>query len=133
MKKYSVCAANLVLVFAQKLNNAILKVFFDLIRNILCTKEFNYQIYWENMVRAIVLGGSRGIGKAIADCLKSINIDVFATSKKDVDTSDLSSVKKFLEKNTQTDILVLNTGGPSPKLFQQLLKRIGNYIIINYF
>ncbi|MDH3341339.1 MAG: SDR family oxidoreductase [Nitrosopumilus sp.] len=72
------------------------------------------------MVRAIVLGGSRGIGKAIADCLKSINIDVFATSKKDIDTSDLSSVKKFLEKNTQTDILVLNTGGPFPKLFSTI-------------
>ena len=72
------------------------------------------------MTRAIVLGGSRGIGKAIADCLKSINIDVFATSKKDVDTSDLCSVKKFLKKNTQTDILVLNTGGPSPKLFSTI-------------
>ena len=72
------------------------------------------------MARAIVLGGSRGIGKAIADCLKSINIDVFATSKKDVDTSDLSSVKKFLEENTQADILVLNTGGPFPKLFSTI-------------
>ena len=29
----------------------------------------------------------------------------------------MKSVKKFLEKNTQTDILVLNTGGPSPKPF----------------
>ena len=69
------------------------------------------------MTKAIVLGGSRGIGKAISDSLKSIKIDVFATSKNDVDTSDLNSVRKFLEKNTQTDILVLNTGGPSPKPF----------------
>ena len=69
------------------------------------------------MTKAIVLGGSRGIGKAISDALKTIEIDVFAASKKDVDTSDLKSVKKFLEKNTQTDILVLNTGGPSPKPF----------------
>jgi len=70
------------------------------------------------MTRAIVLGGSRGIGKAISDALKSIDIDVFATSKKDIDTSNLDSVKKFLEKNTQTDILVLNTGGPAPKPFK---------------
>ena len=69
------------------------------------------------MTKAIVLGGSRGIGKAISEALKTIEIDVFAASKKDVDTSDLNSVKKFLEKNTQTDILVLNTGGPSPKPF----------------
>lgn len=69
------------------------------------------------MTKAIVLGGSRGIGKAISDSLKTIEIDVFAASKKDIDTSDLNSVKKFLEKNTQTDILILNTGGPSPKPF----------------
>ena len=69
------------------------------------------------MTKAIVLGGSRGIGKAISNSLKSIEIDVFAASKKDIDTSDLNSVKKFLEKNTQTDILILNTGGPDPKPF----------------
>jgi len=69
------------------------------------------------MTRAIVLGGSRGIGKAISDALKSIDIDVFATSKNDIDTSNLDSVRTFLEKNTQTDILVLNTGGPAPKPF----------------
>ena len=47
------------------------------------------------MTNAIVLGGSRGIGKAIAESLKSIGIDVFAASKKDIDTSDLDSVKNF--------------------------------------
>ena len=69
------------------------------------------------MTKAIVLGGSRGIGKAISNSLKSIEIDVFAASKKDIDTSDLNSVKKFLEKNSQTDILILNTGGPPAKQF----------------
>ena len=69
------------------------------------------------MNKAIILGGSRGIGKAISESLKSIEIDVFATSKKDIDTSDLNSVKKFLKKNTQTDILILNTGGPPAKQF----------------
>mgnify|MGYP006437007495 CR=1 FL=1 len=69
------------------------------------------------MTKAIVLGGSRGIGKSISNALKTIEIDVFAASKKDIDTSNLNSVKEFLEKNTQTDILVLNTGGPAPKPF----------------
>ncbi len=72
------------------------------------------------MTRAIVLGGSRGIGKAISESLKSIGIDVFAASKNDIDTSDLNSVKKFLETHNQTDILILNTGGPAPKEFSTI-------------
>ena len=72
------------------------------------------------MTKAIVLGGSRGIGKSISDALKSIEIDVFAASKNDIDTSNLTSVKKFLEKYTQTDILILNTGGPTPKQFSDI-------------
>lgn len=69
------------------------------------------------MTSAIVLGGSRGIGKAISESLKSLKIDVFAASKNDIDTSNLDSVKNFLEKHNQTDILILNTGGPVPKQF----------------
>jgi len=72
------------------------------------------------MTKAIVLGGSRGIGKAISDSLKSIEIDVFPASKKDIDTSDLNSVKKFLDIHYETDILILNTGGPEPKLFSTI-------------
>ena len=72
------------------------------------------------MTNAIVLGGSRGIGKAISESLKLIEIDVFAASKKDIDTSDLNSVKKFLKTHNQTDILVLNTGGPAPKQFSTI-------------
>lgn len=69
------------------------------------------------MTNAIVLGGSRGIGKAIAESLKSLEIDVFAASKNDIDTSELSSVKDFVKNHSQTDILILNTGGPPPKPF----------------
>ena len=78
------------------------------------------------MTKAIVLGGSRGIGKSISNALKTIEIDVFATSKNDIDTSDLNSVRKFLEKNTQTDILVLNTGGPEPKPFSTITEEDWN-------
>jgi len=72
------------------------------------------------MTKAIVLGGSRGIGKAISDSLKTIKIDVFAASKNDIDTSNLNSVKKFLEIHNETDILILNTGGPEPKSFSTI-------------
>ena len=72
------------------------------------------------MTKAIVLGGSRGIGKAISNSLKSIEIDVFSASKKDIDTSNLESVNKFLETHNETDILILNTGGPEPKSFSTI-------------
>jgi len=72
------------------------------------------------MTKAIVLGGSRGIGKAISDSLKTIDIDVLATSQKDIDTSNLNSVKEFLKNNSETDVLILNTGGPKPKPFSTI-------------
>ena len=78
------------------------------------------------MTKAIILGGSRGIGKAISDSLKLIEIDVFPASKKDIDTSNLDSVKKFLEIHNQTDILILNTGGPQPKLFTTITEEDWN-------
>jgi 3-oxoacyl-[acyl-carrier protein] reductase len=78
------------------------------------------------MTRAIVLGGSRGIGKAIGDSLKSINCDVFAASKNDIDTSNLGMVKKFLDIHKETDILVLNTGGPTAKEFSNVTEEEWN-------
>lgn len=71
------------------------------------------------MKKAIVLGGSRGIGKAIADSLKTIDCDVTVTSRKELDTSNLDSVKKFAQ-DKETDILVLNTGGPPAKEFSSV-------------
>ena len=70
-----------------------------------------------NMNKAIVIGGSRGIGLAIAQSLKEIGFDVVSTSKKDLDTSNLSSVKSFVKTHNKTDVLVLNTGGPPLKEF----------------
>ena len=64
------------------------------------------------MKKAIILGGSRGIGKAISDSLKKLDLEVLSASSTDIDTSDLDSVNEFAEKNNVTDILVLNSGGP---------------------
>ncbi|RDJ32204.1 MAG: SDR family NAD(P)-dependent oxidoreductase [Crenarchaeota archaeon] len=72
------------------------------------------------MSKAIVFGGSRGIGKAIANSLNELGFDVIATSKKHVDTSDISSIKNFITSNNETDILVLNTGGPPAKEFYSI-------------
>jgi len=88
-----------------------------------CCDNLNYEYFMNhnscdcNMANAIVIGGSRGIGKAISDGLKSIGCDVVSTSKKELDTSDLNSVKNFVQNHKETDILVLNTGGPKAKEF----------------
>ena len=72
------------------------------------------------MKKAIILGGSRGIGKAISDSLKKLDLEVLSASSTDIDTSDLESVNKFAEKNSTTDILVLNTGGPPIIEFEKI-------------
>jgi len=77
--------------------------------------------------KAIVIGGSRGIGKAIKDSLRSIGYDVVSTSKKELDTSNLDSVKKFIENNKETDILILNTGGPPAKEFYSITEEEWNH------
>ena len=69
------------------------------------------------MSKAIVIGGSRGMGKAISSSLSSIGYDVIATSKTELDTSNLNSVKDFVQNHNETDVLVLNTGGPPAKEF----------------
>ncbi len=69
------------------------------------------------MKNAIVIGGSRGIGHAISKSLEEIGLQVLTTSKTELDTSDLSNVKDFVSSHKDTDVLVLNTGGPPAKDF----------------
>ncbi|SVD78827.1 uncharacterized protein METZ01_LOCUS431681, partial [marine metagenome] len=73
--------------------------------------------------KAIVLGSSKGIGKAIADQLSGLNLDVVTVSSKTLDTSNLSQVKSFIKKHKNTDILVLNTGGPPPIDFKNITEK----------
>lgn len=76
------------------------------------------------MTKAVVMGGSRGIGRAIADSLSSEGVDTYAASSSDVDTSDIQSVREFASKKCNgVDILVLNTGGPPPMTFSQITEK----------
>ena len=67
-------------------------------------------------MKSIVLASSKGIGKGIADELEKFG-DVIRTSSKELDTSDMNQVHKFVDNQEPTDILVLNTGGPPAKDF----------------
>ena len=74
--------------------------------------------------RALILGGSKGLGKAIANELKKNCRSVETFSSKDIDTSNLNSVKNFIKKYKTTDILVLNSGGPQPLSFKDIDEKI---------
>ena len=69
---------------------------------------------------AIVIGGSRGIGRAIAESLRAAGYGVTATSRADIDTSDLEGTMAFARSHPETDILVLNTGGPPARAFDDV-------------
>lgn len=72
------------------------------------------------MKKALILAGSRGIGRGIAESLKDINCSVRVTSSKELDTSDINSVDRFIDTLEDLDILVLNTGGPPAKNFYDI-------------
>ncbi len=79
--------------------------------------------------KSIVLAGSKGIGKAISKNLSLISRKTIALSSKDLDTSKIGDVKKFVKKYKNADVLVLNTGGPESLDF----KKITNKIWLKYF
>ena len=70
--------------------------------------------------KAIIIGGSKGIGNEIAKELKKIKVNCLSCSRKDIDTSNIQSVKKFIKVNKNADILILNSGGPPPLKFNQI-------------
>lgn len=74
------------------------------------------------MKKGLVLGASKGIGKEIYSKLKELGIKLDGTSRKNLDTSKIDNVEKFLKRKLTYDILVLNTGGPPKKKFNNIEK-----------
>jgi 3-oxoacyl-[acyl-carrier protein] reductase len=74
-------------------------------------------------IKSIILGGSRGIGKEIFKELTKLSYKVVKCSSKDIDTSNLKSVEKFIKKNKTADVLILNTGGPPAKDFYKISEK----------
>lgn len=77
-------------------------------------------------MKALILGGSKGIGKSIKENLKELNYKIISPSRRELDTSKTISVKKFLKKNKNFDVVVLNTGGPPPKNFFDINEKLWN-------
>jgi len=73
--------------------------------------------------KAIILGGSKGIGRAIAKSINSLCNEVIACSRKEIDTSNLLSVNNFIKKHKSTDVLLLNSGGPPAIDFKNIEKK----------
>ena len=80
--------------------------------------------------KAVILGGSKGIGRAIYLDLKKLKIKkIVKCSSKDIDTSNIKSVQSFAKKHPVVDIIVLNTGGPPNIDFE----KITNELWLKYF
>lgn len=87
--------------------------------------------------KAIVIGGSKGLGKEIVNNLKKLKIKTISCSRKQIDTSDINSVEKFIKNHNQVDILVLNTGGPPPLRFNEIKindwQKYFNQLFLSFF
>ena len=69
------------------------------------------------MKTALIIGSSKGIGRSIKKRLNELKIQIIAPPRKELDTSNLDSVKKFIKSLKSIDYLILNTGGPPAKEF----------------
>lgn len=71
-------------------------------------------------MKAVILGGTSGIGKSIAQNLKGTCKKVIPLGSRDINTSSLESVEIFCKKYYGPDVLVLNTGGPPDIKFKKI-------------
>lgn len=62
--------------------------------------------------RALVTGGSRGIGQAVAQLLRERGVEVWTPERRELDLSDAASIDAFLAQHPDLpiDILVNNAG-----------------------
>ena len=84
-------------------------------------------------MRALITGGSRGIGKAIVSKFVENSIEVIVPTRKELDLSSDNSIEKFsTEFNTPIDILINNAGINEISLLENLSdSKISDVLNIN--
>ena len=70
--------------------------------------------------KAVIIGSSRGIGRSILKSVEKLNYEIINPSRKELDTSKINSILKFIKTLKKIDVLILNTGGPPAKEFFQI-------------
>ena len=85
------------------------------------------------MKSALILGSSKGIGKSIKKKLNELNIQIICPSSKELNTSNLDNVKKFIKNLKSIDYLILNTGGPPVKDFFSISEEDWNKYYVQLF
>ena len=83
--------------------------------------------------RALITGGSRGIGAAIALRLRTEGYEVFTPPRSELDLSSIESVKIFVSsQRSDFDILVNNAGiNPIMKLDEMESESLMDVIYVN--
>jgi 3-oxoacyl-[acyl-carrier protein] reductase len=65
----------------------------------------------DSKLTAFITGGSRGIGKAIANRFCAAGFDVIAPARKELDLASLDSIETYLSrKGLEADVLINNAG-----------------------
>lgn len=84
-------------------------------------------------MRALITGGSRGIGKAIVSKFTENSVEVIVPTRKELDLSCNNSIEEFSTKfDTQIDILINNAGINEISLLENLSdSRISDVLNIN--
>ncbi len=86
------------------------------------------------MKRALVTGGSKGIGKAICQKLETMGYEVVAPSHQELDLASSESVESYLNRNSESefDIIVNNAGINEINLIENITnEEIERTVLIN--
>jgi len=76
--------------------------------------------------KALIIGSSKGIGKSILEGIKGMEYEIINPTSKELDTSKINSILKYIKRLKKIDVLILNTGGPPAKNFFQITDKEWN-------
>lgn len=76
--------------------------------------------------KALIIGSSKGIGKSILEGIKGMEYEIINPTSKELDTSKINSILKYIKRLKKIDVLILNTGGPPAKNFFQITNKEWN-------